>query len=129
MKIPKVKFFEGYPVVMADKAREIDRIAVMDYGIKEDTLMENAGMKSALEIEIYVLENLKKDIKGLFVSILCGRGNNGGDGLVCARYLAQKGAGVYVFIVSPSEKGYSKLVVENLEKAKKAGVNIMMVDF
>lgn len=129
MKIPQVKFYQGYPVVTAEKAKYIDRIATLDYGITEKELMENAGMKSASEIELYVKENLKKDITQSKIFIMCGRGNNGGDGLVCSRYLKNKGADVNVFMVKANERGYSMLVVENLEKAKEAGVSISLVDF
>ncbi len=129
MKVPNIKFFDGYPVVRSEKAKEIDRIAVMDYGIKEEVLMENAGRNAACEIERYILDGMKKELKDVCVSVLCGRGNNGGDGLVCARYLKEKGAEVLAFIVAPNEKGYGKLVVENLERAKKVMVSIVMVGF
>lgn len=129
MKIPQVKFYEGFPVVTSERAKYIDRIASFDYGISEDVLMENAGMRSSVEIENYLKENFRKDLKDAKISVFCGRGNNGGDGLVCARYLKEKGADVSVFIVAPSEKGYGKLVVDNIEKAKKSGVSIMLIDF
>lgn len=129
MKIPQIKFYNGYPVLTSEKAKYVDRIATLDYGIGEGVLMENAGMNSAKEILKYVDENLKKNIKDIRISIICGRGNNGGDGLVCARYLKEYGALVKIFIVAPSDKGYTKLVVENLEKAKKVGIDIFMINF
>lgn len=129
MKIPQVKFYNGYPVLTAEKARYVDKIATLDYGISEEFLMENAGKAAALEIEKYVVEELKKDINSIDISVLCGRGNNGGDGLVCARYLKSRNADVRVFIASPSEKGYSKLVLDNLNKAKENGIPITLVSF
>lgn len=127
MKIPQVKFYLGYPVLTSEKARYVDKIASLDYGISEDVLMENAGKNAANEIVKYIEEELKKDIKEVKVCVLSGRGNNGGDGLVCARYLKDLGVFVKVFIVAPSEKGYNRLVVENLDKAKERGIEIAMI--
>lgn len=129
MKIPQVKFYNGYPVLTSEKAKYVDRIAVLDYGITEDILMENAGKAAAFEIEKYIEEIFKKEIKNSNISVLCGRGNNGGDGLVCARYLKDKGADVSVFIAAPSDKGYSRVVVENLNKAKNMGIPISLISF
>lgn len=129
MKIPQIKFYDGYPVLTSEKAKYVDRIATLDYGVKEETLMENAGKAAAFEIEKYINENLKKDIDKTKISVLCGRGNNGGDGLVCARYLKSRGSDVCVFIAAPSDKGYGKLVVDNLNKAKDTGIPITLISF
>ncbi|MCX7905284.1 MAG: NAD(P)H-hydrate epimerase [Elusimicrobiales bacterium] len=128
MKIPQIKFYNGYPVVTSQKMKYIDKIAVLDYGISDETLMENAGSESAKEIISYIENNLNKKLNETKICVLCGRGNNGGDGLVCARYLKNRDLLVDVFIVSPSDKGYGKLVVDNLEKLKKASVSINLVD-
>ncbi|MCB0194972.1 MAG: NAD(P)H-hydrate epimerase, partial [Anaerolineae bacterium] len=61
-------------------------------GLSYDTMMENAGQAVAQAIERYV------DISGGRVLVLVGPGNNGGDGLVVARYLAQSGVTVAVYI-------------------------------
>ncbi len=57
------------------------------------------------------------------IAIFCGRGNNGGDGFVAARLLAQKGAGVETYIVgSMSEvRGEAKI---NLERARGVGLRV-----
>lgn len=129
MKIPQIKEYNGFPVVTSEKMKYIDRFATLDYSIDPLTLMENAGRESALEITKYIQENIKKDFNEIKISVLCGRGNNGGDGLVCARYLKEKGFDVKVFIVSPSDKGYTELVVKNIEKAREKGVYIKLCDF
>jgi len=128
MKIPQIKEYQGLPVVTAEKMKYIDEIAKLDYGIPNDFLMENAGKSAASEIIKYINENLKKDSVHTNVSVFCGRGNNGGDGLVCARYLKENGVNVKVYIVSPSDKGYGELVVLNLNRAKEKGISIKLVD-
>ena len=61
-------------------------------GLSYDQMMENAGHAVAEAIEA------RFDIAGVCVLILVGPGNNGGDGLVVARYLAQMGAVVTVYV-------------------------------
>jgi NAD(P)H-hydrate epimerase len=66
-----------------DQCRELDRRAVEEYGIPSIVLMENAGRGC-----VDVLERLGIDGP---VVILCGKGNNAGDGFVIARHLAIRG--------------------------------------
>lgn len=61
-------------------------------GLNYDQMMENAGRAVAEAIDINF------DVSGAFVLILVGPGNNGGDGLVTARYLVQMGALVTVYV-------------------------------
>jgi len=129
MKIPQIKEYQGLPVVTAQKMKYIDEIAKLDYGISNDFLMENAGKLSAYEILNYIKENLNKEPSQVEVSVLCGRGNNGGDGLVCARYLKEIGVNVRVYIVAPSDKGYGELVVLNINRLSERNINIKLVDF
>lgn len=70
--------------VTAKEMQEIDRIAIEEQGIPSLTLMENAG-KAVAEV---AMDMAKPDAS---ISIVCGRGNNGGDGLVAARYLIENG--------------------------------------
>ncbi len=81
-------------VVSVKEMREIDRIAIKKLGIPGVVLMENAGQSvvSAME-DFFDLENVKE------VTIVCGRGNNGGDGFVVARYLMNQKIDVCVYII------------------------------
>lgn len=127
-KTPQVKEFDGFPVVTAEKMKYLDRKASQEYGIPSHTLMENAGRavaQAALDFAAAELGKQPADVKAV---ICCGKGNNGGDGLVAARYLAKAGAAVKVFILPPKETGYGELVVKNLEAAKAAGVPVAMTD-
>lgn len=68
-------------------------------GITVELLMENAGRGIANEIELAF-----GPLEGSRVVVVCGKGNNGGDGFVTARYLAQKGASVTVVLLAkPAE--------------------------
>ncbi len=66
----------------AAEMREIDRITIEDAGISGVVLMENAGRSAAQAVR-----ELHQEIGGGLVGVLCGKGNNGGDGFVVARYL------------------------------------------
>ena len=81
-------------VLTADQMREADRRTIEEVGIASIALMENAGHQivSAMHATIDDLEHRR-------VGVLCGRGNNGGDGLVVARLLSQQGRSVYVFLL------------------------------
>ena len=56
------------------------------FGLSGATLMENAGRGAADVLESYF------DLQGLRVLVVCGRGNNGGDGFVVARHLKNRGS-------------------------------------
>lgn len=82
-------------------------------GICADILMENAGRLIAQQIlNTY---DLKED--GQPVTIVCGAGNNGGDGLVTARYLMEHKIPAVCFIVPPSSGQYKELVLKNIKRA------------
>jgi hydroxyethylthiazole kinase-like uncharacterized protein yjeF len=84
------------PAVTRAQMREIDRRAVEERKIPVDVLMENAG-RAVAEL---VAERVSPACP---VVAVCGRGNNGGDGFVAARLLAERGYEVEVF---PLEEGY-----------------------
>ena len=83
------------PIVTAQEMSNIDNRAIQEYGIPSACLMETAGAKSAQKIWE------KYGRKGLRVLVVCGKGNNGGDGFVIARYLVNAGADVDVAILFP----------------------------
>jgi NAD(P)H-hydrate epimerase len=76
-----------------EQCRELDRRAIEEYGISSLVLMENAGRGCA-----DVLERLGIDGP---VVILCGKGNNAGDGFVIARHLVIRGYACRVLLVAP----------------------------
>ncbi|MGA9753828.1 MAG: NAD(P)H-hydrate dehydratase [Desulfobaccales bacterium] len=82
-------------LVTASQMRELDRRAIQDLGIPSLVLMENAG-RTTYQILRREFPNLPGE-----VAVLAGRGNNGGDGFVVARYLANAGVPVAVFLLGP----------------------------
>lgn len=67
------------------RLQEIDQLATDKYGIPSIILMENAGRAVAEES----IKLIRKKIAR--ITVICGKGNNGGDGLVCARHLHNHG--------------------------------------
>lgn len=87
----------------------LDRRAIDHYGIPEIVLMENAGAGAAR-----IAVGMLGDPRGRRVHLLCGRGNNGGDGFVIARRLADAGAEVRVFVsgaVRPGGAAHANLEI------------------
>ncbi|XP_034016389.1 NAD(P)H-hydrate epimerase [Thalassophryne amazonica] len=69
-----------------EEAQHIDEELFSEYGFSVDQLMELAGLSCATAVSrAYPISSLVKDRPTLLV--ICGPGNNGGDGLVCARHL------------------------------------------
>ena len=81
-------------VLTASQMRDADRRAIDDIGLPSLVLMENAGRQT-----VAAMEAMYADLTDRHVGVLCGRGNNGGDGFVVARTLAQRGVDVSVFLL------------------------------
>lgn len=82
-------------VLTAAEMREVDRLTTERYGIPSVILMENA----AHAVARVITEKLGGSVKGKSILILCGKGNNGGDGAALGRILWQAGADVYVCLL------------------------------
>jgi hydroxyethylthiazole kinase-like uncharacterized protein yjeF len=109
----------GFVYVTAEEMAEADRAAIDGLGIEVSSLMENAGTRAAELARIM----LGKDVAGKKVTVLVGRGNNGGDGLVVARHLHNWGAGVTVTL--GEEKGDLRdTPAKQLNVVEKMGVRI-----
>jgi NAD(P)H-hydrate epimerase len=102
-------------VVTAAEMREIDRTTIAEYGIPPLVLMERAGLAVAAKV---------KDVcAGEKVLILCGGGNNGGDGLVAARNLYNGGYRVKVIMLGKADLLSADCKTQYMA-AKKTGVTI-----
>jgi hydroxyethylthiazole kinase-like uncharacterized protein yjeF len=80
-------------IVTAAEMREIDRLTAEKYGVPTRVLMENAGTAVA----DYIVENYPS---AQSVGVICGKGNNGGDGFVVARKLHEEGKIVSVLLLA-----------------------------
>lgn len=86
-------------ILTAEEMKTVDRLTTERCGIPSLSLMENAG-KSVAQLIQRQFSNLQQRR----VIVLCGKGNNGGDGFVAARYLAQMGAKPVVYLFAGLEE-------------------------
>ena len=116
--------YQGYRVVTAVEMAELDRRATDQFGVPALLLMENAGKAVAAETVRFLKERGGDPSKAL-VTVCCGRGNNGGDGLVAGRHLKRMGAEVVAYLAPPRRDGtYGTEVADNLKRAVSAGVSV-----
>ncbi|HWX55227.1 MAG TPA: NAD(P)H-hydrate epimerase, partial [Verrucomicrobiae bacterium] len=114
-------------IVTAEEMREIDRQTTEQYGVPSLTLMENAGAA--------VAEFAQKHFEFSSVCVICGKGNNGGDGFVAARKLREAGKKVSVIILAkaPTElqgdaaKVFKKLKIKPLWVGRDADLDKLAV--
>ena len=106
-------------IATAKQIRDIDRRAIREFGIPGPVLMENAATAIAFEMERFF-----EGLDGVKVGIICGKGNNGGDGLALARRLRIRGVPVRVCLLASfaALKGEAKL---NLAILRKMDVEIV----
>jgi len=78
------------------EVRDVDRRAIEEYGLPGIVLMENAGRNASALLE-------SQGIGGP-VAIVCGKGNNAGDGFVIARHLENRGHAVRVLLASDPQQ-------------------------
>lgn len=83
------------PAVTAEEMREVDRVAVDEFGLGVLQMMENAGRSLATHAMEMLSEGAGR------VAVLAGSGGNGGGGLCCARHLRNHGVGVDLVLDRP----------------------------
>ncbi len=84
-------------ITTAAEMREIDRVTTAQYGVPSLTLMENAGTGVAN----FALERYPEAER---ITVVCGKGNNGGDGFVVARKLHRAGRVVEVLLLAAADE-------------------------
>jgi NAD(P)H-hydrate epimerase len=80
--------------VTTQQIQELDRVAIEQYGIPSVVLMESAGAWVAAEVMMSLAKKQSKK-----VCVICGVGNNAGDGFVAARRLINVGAKVKIYLL------------------------------
>ena len=105
-------------ILTAQQMRDIDRLTVEKAGIPYATLMETAGSR----VVEAILEHYGT-VAGKTFLVICGKGNNGGDGAVIARLLWMRGAKVNVCLYSKLEdsKGDPRANFEAVKELTNAG--------
>jgi ADP-dependent NAD(P)H-hydrate dehydratase / NAD(P)H-hydrate epimerase len=107
-------------IVTAAQSREMDRITIEEDGVPSLALMENAAHRVD-EVLVQEFDPLARQN----VIVLCGKGNNGGDGLALARILIGKVARLQVVMAAPQEAlsgdaavNYQRLVDDGVQPAR-----------
>ena len=91
-------------ILTADEMRITDKVTTDRFGISSLELMEHAGSATAR----FILRELPQCRR---IVVLCGRGNNGGDGLVAARHLVEAGCAVSVVILGDPTAAHGEVKV------------------
>lgn len=102
------------PIVTADQMRTLDRRTITEAHIPSLTLMERAGAGVVTH-----LEERYGPLAGKSITIVCGKGNNGGDGFVVGRLLRRKKVRVrLLLLVPPTELGRdAKTMYQRFQRA------------
>ena len=108
-------------ILTVAEMREVDRLTAERYGVPGLTLMENAGRSAAefMRAKFRKLEHQR-------IVVLCGKGNNGGDGFVTARHLADMGVKVTAVLVAAPDEMRGDAAT-NLERWRKSGGELQLV--
>lgn len=106
-------------ILTAEQMRRVDRLTTERLGIPSATLMENAGR----HVAEFILHRCKPQGR---VTVLCGKGNNGGDGLVAARRLLEKEITLQVALLAEPD-GLKGDAAVNFEAFKAAGGEVSVL--
>ncbi len=105
-------------ILTAEQMGRIDRRTEQRHGIASGTLMDNAGRAVA-----ETLLHLYPSLTALKPLILCGKGNNGGDGITAARHLAARGVPARVILLARADD-LGGPAAEHRDRARTAGIEI-----
>ena len=103
-------------VLTAAEMKKYDETAIKEYGIESLVLMERAALETANAV-------VAKYGKEIYVGVVAGCGNNGGDGIAVARILQEYGIRVEINMVGENKKLTSETKIQ-LEIAKKLNIPI-----
>ncbi|MGI6679312.1 MAG: NAD(P)H-hydrate dehydratase [Dehalobacterium sp.] len=112
-------------LVTAEEMRQLDQTAINDYQIPGIVLMENAG----LAVMSVIREQFPESLLRGRILVFAGKGNNGGDGLVIARHLANAGCEVKIFLLcKPEELNGDALINWNVIRKMNLPYQIIITD-
>ena len=113
-------------IFTAEEMRRLEGHAIAEMGIPGATLMENAG-RGAADAIVAALPALGAPRRGARVVIVCGKGGNGGDGFVVARWLKRRGAIPSVLLAFPPVEigGDARL---KLEALRRTGIRLLRLE-
>jgi len=110
---------QGWPCPTADEIGRIERAAIERFGIPERVLMETAGRA----VSESILERFPRVRRPV---VLCGTGNNGGDGYVIARVLRERHAGIAPRVLTLGERSrHGQAAAANLDLLADLGIDVV----
>jgi NAD(P)H-hydrate epimerase len=113
---------QKHAIMTRRQVRDYDAWAINAMGVPGTTLMENAG-RSAAEIAMEMLTGQTNPA----VAVFCGAGNNGGDGFVIARHLANYGVDTQIILCAPRTKLQGDALI-NFQACEKMKISIFDLD-
>ncbi|MEX0994758.1 MAG: NAD(P)H-hydrate dehydratase [Balneolaceae bacterium] len=113
-----------YKICSASQSREADRLTIEKFGLSGNLLMETAGLQAAR----WISGKTREGSNGLYI---CGKGNNAGDALVIARYLAMHNRHNCTLLMLSGEEDLSPDSDKNLSHLKSLshqGITVNFID-
>lgn len=104
--------------VLSEQIKQLDNLASQKYGIPLSQLMENAGKS--------IFDEIKANVSESKFAVFCGKGNNGGDGLVVARLLKAEGRDVKIYLTH-DESELSETAKIAFDKLKKEKIEVLKI--
>jgi ADP-dependent NAD(P)H-hydrate dehydratase / NAD(P)H-hydrate epimerase len=105
-----------------EQMRQCDKLVIEKYGVPGIVLMENAALRIAEEIRTRYAP-----LKGQRVAVVCGKGNNGGDGIAVARHLVtREEANVTIWLAEPMDQASPDAAI-NLMIARNYGIDVQTI--
>jgi hydroxyethylthiazole kinase-like uncharacterized protein yjeF len=108
-------------ILTSDEMKRVDRMAIEELGIPGPVLMENAGLRIVRALRAR-FENIDRER----VCVVAGKGNNGGDGFVVARHLANSGGKPEVLLLAAKDDVKGDAAI-NLRVIGKMGIPVTEV--
>lgn len=108
-------------ILTAAQMREADRLTTERFGIPSSQLMENAGAGV-----VEYLRHVVPDFANQYFVVLCGKGNNGGDGFVVARRLRELGAQLSVILFAQEDTVHGDAAT-NLRALHRDSIEVIVV--
>ncbi|SKA71699.1 NAD(P)H-hydrate dehydratase [Desulfobaculum bizertense] len=113
-----MEMYHAVPLPTPEEMTAWDQATIEDFGLRQEVLMENAGLGAH-----GVLEDSVGSVEGLSILVIAGSGNNGGDAFCVARHLANSGAQVLV-LHTGKKKDYRGAAAANMRLAQKMGIQL-----
>lgn len=126
--MPPVQRKPVIPPLTVEQCRAVDRYAIEQLKIPGAVLMENAGRNAADHIEAWLRRRPQRPAGGhtdamAHICIICGKGNNGGDGFVIARHLFNRGYAVSVDLAADAAALAGDAAIHH-QIARRMGIDI-----